>query len=97
MTSTSLWNNEKGTSSSKSLINSRIWKFSLRMKKMRKFSMLSSITDETELAVIKARSDYFDRPDLILRRIFLETEINRRKGFQPVRVQPGIFLKLYLI
>jgi hypothetical protein len=59
--------------------------------------MLSSITDETELAVIKARADYFDRPDLILRRIFLETEINRRKGFQPVRVQPGIFLNLYLI
>ena len=32
---------------------------------------------EAELAVIKARADYYERPDLISRRTFLETELNR--------------------
>ena len=35
---------------------------------------------ETELAVIKARADYYERPDLISRRTFLETELNRLNG-----------------
>ena len=35
---------------------------------------------EAELAVIKARADYYERPDLISRRTFLETELNRLNG-----------------
>jgi hypothetical protein len=40
---------------------------------------------EAELAVIKARADYYERPDLISRRTFLETELNRLNG----AVHPG--------
>ena len=46
---------------------------------------------ETELAVIKARADYYDRPDLIARRTFLETELNRLKGVAP----PGYIYYIY--
>ena len=35
---------------------------------------------EAELDVIKARADYYERPDLISRRKFLETELNRLNG-----------------
>ena len=48
---------------------------------------------EEELAVIKARADYYERPDLISRRTFLETELNRlngatKLGNKPPAVQP---------
>ena len=49
---------------------------------------------EAELAVIKARADYYERPDLISRRTFLETELNRlingatQPGNKPPAVQP---------
>ena len=48
---------------------------------------------ETELAVIKARADYYDRPDLIARRTFLETELNRLNGVAP----PGYILYILYI
>ena len=41
---------------------------------------------KAELAVIKARTDYYERPDLISRRTFLETELNHLNGV----TQPGI-------
>ena len=40
---------------------------------------------EAELAVIKAQTDYYERPDLISRRTFLETELNHLNGV----TQPG--------
>ena len=48
---------------------------------------------EAELDVIKARADYYERPDLISRRTFLETELNRlngatQPGNKPPAVQP---------
>ena len=48
---------------------------------------------EAELHVIKARADYYERPDLISRRTFLETELNRlngatQPGNKPPAVQP---------
>ena len=48
---------------------------------------------EAELAEIKAQSDYYERPDLISRRTFLETELNRLNGGNfPV---PANFIALF--
>ena len=52
---------------------------------------------EAELAVIKARADYYERPDLISRRTFLETELNRlNRATQPGNYpHPVNFIVLY--
>jgi hypothetical protein len=42
--------------------------------------MSTKVEFEAELAEIKARADYYERPDLISRRTFLETELNRLNG-----------------
>ena len=48
---------------------------------------------EAELAEIKAQTDYYERPDLISRRTFLETELNRLNGGNfPV---PANFIALF--